>query len=233
MGELGESINDWQAPPTPTRESRHGLHCYLEPLNPERQNNSHVQDLWDAYAQESNIALWQYLPYGPFDSLEEFHCFIISKATEANTIFYAVIDKRTGKAIGFIAYSRIQEDAGSIEIAHVCFSPKLQKTIMATEAVYLLIDYAFSLGYRRCEWKCNALHQGSKKAGERFGFQYEGCFRQAMVVKGHNRDTSWFSIIDGEWPKLKAGYLAWLDPNNFDADFQQKNSLTYYLTRSV
>lgn len=217
---LGQALSNWQAPPAPTSNKMLGRYCQLVRLDV----NVHGGDLWEAYAIDSTQRLWDYLPYGPFANKACFFDFIHQKSQANDEHFYAIIDNHTHKSIGFIAYSRIQPAAASIEVAHVCFSPLLQKTTAATEAIFLLLAHSFTLGYRRCEWKCNSLNQGSKKAAKRLGFTYEGCFRQATVIKGHNRDTDWFSIIDGEWPRLQRAYNVWLDKKNFN-DKQQIQSL--------
>ncbi|MFT5116897.1 MAG: RimJ/RimL family protein N-acetyltransferase [Kiritimatiellia bacterium] len=231
--ELGKKIHNWQAPPLPAKEKILGCYCYLEPLS-----GAHTQDLWDAYASDTENKIWRYLPNGPFDNIEQFADFITSKkkASEeenAESVFYAIVNISTNKAMGYIAYARIQAAAGSIEVAHVCFSPLLQKTTIATEAIYLMIDNSFHLGYRRCEWKCNSLNANSIKAAKRLGFVYEGCFRQATVVKGRNRNTSWFSIIDSEWAELRTAYLSWLATDNFDVEQRQKQCLSVYINQQT
>jgi RimJ/RimL family protein N-acetyltransferase len=227
--ELGKKVHDWQAPPFPAKEKILGRYCYLEPLT-----GAHTQDLWDAYSRDTETKIWRYLPNGPVDDSAQFADFIHlkqedSKEKDAESTFYAIINTSTNKAMGYIAYARIQAAVGSIEVAHVCFSPLLQKTTIATEAIYLMINNSFSLGYRRCEWKCNSLNAGSIKAAKRLGFIYEGCFRQASIIKGRNRDTCWFSIIDSEWIELRTAYLAWLATDNFDADQRQNQSLNDYI----
>ena len=142
-------------------------------------------------------------------------------------MFYAVIDKRTNRAEGRQALMRIDAGHGVVEIGHIMWGPAIARTRAATEALFLFSDYVFGMGYRRLEWKCNDLNLPSKRAAERFGFQFEGLFRQHMVVKGRNRDTAWFSIIDGDWPRLRVGYERWLRPENFDSSGQQRTKLTF------
>lgn len=216
-----ETLDTWQAPPFPPHSRIEGQYCVLAPLDAA----AHVDDLWQAYALDTDNTVWNYLAYGPFSNKEAFFQYINSRRNIENQQYYAVIDSLTQKALGFIAYLRIQASAGSIEIGCLTFSPLLQKTRMATEAVYLLINNCIDLGYRRCEWKCNSLNEASKKSATRFGFQYEGCFRQAMVVKGKNRDTCWYSIIDKEWPQLQSVYRSWLEQDNFDQNGKQIKAL--------
>ncbi|BAP89614.1 putative Acyl-CoA N-acyltransferase [Burkholderiales bacterium GJ-E10] len=144
----------------------------------------------------------------------------------ADPLLFAIVDNATERALGVAGYLRITPNAGTIEIGHLHFSPLLQRTAMATEALFLMMREAFALGYRRLEWKCNSLNQPSRRAAQRLGFRFEGIFRQAAVVKGRNRDTAWFSIIDGEWPALHAAIERWLAPENFDRDGRQRVSLT-------
>jgi len=220
---LGEPVDHWTGAgyplsANPSENTINGQYCRLSPLS-----TDDTESLWQAYAN-INPELWDYLPYGPFTP-SSFVDFIHKKSQTDDAVFYTIRSQLSNQALGFIAYSRIQPKAGSIEVAHVCFSPALQKTTAATEAVYLMINRAFDLGYRRCEWKCNSLNEGSKKAAQRFGFTYEGQFRQAAVLKGHNRDTNWYSILDKEWPQLKTAYIQWLSPDNFDQQDQQLRSL--------
>lgn len=220
-----EVLDNWQAPPFPPNHSIEGQYCILQPLDAA----AHVDDLWQAYALDTDNTIWGYLPYGPFANKKDFYQHIDSRRDIENQQYYAIVDRETQKAVGFIAYLRIQASAGSIEIGCLTFSPLLQKTRMATEAVYLLINNCIDLGYRRCEWKCNSLNEASKKSAARFGFQYEGCFRQAMVVKGKNRDTCWYSIIDKEWPQLKGAYHFWLEQDNFDQNGKQLKGLQHFI----
>lgn len=220
-----EVLDEWQAPPFPPQRRIEGQYCILEPLDA----RTHVDDLWQAYALDTDNTIWGYLPYGPFANKEDFYQHIDSRRDIENQQYYAIVDRETQKAVGFIAYLRIQVSAGSIEIGCLTFSPLLQRTRMATEAVYLLINNCIDLGYRRCEWKCNSLNEASKKAATRFGFQYEGCFRQAMVVKGKNRDTCWYSIIDKEWPSLQVAYDSWLEQGNFDHNGKQLKGLQGFI----
>jgi RimJ/RimL family protein N-acetyltransferase len=220
-------LSQWKAPDLPQKIIHYGQYCQLEPLD----KYPHLEKLWHAFTEDQNHSLWDYLAYGPFLDLESLKAFVEEKENIRGEQFFIVINSKTKEPLGFIAYGRLQPEAGSLEIGHVCFSPRLKRTTLATEAVYLLIDHCFQIGYRRCEWKCNALNINSKRAAERFGFQYEGCFRQATVVKGKNRDTDWYSIIDKEWPNLKLAYERWLSAANFDEYQQQIQSLDVFIKK--
>ncbi len=214
---LGIPVPDWSPPAAPSHQIRHGQRCRLEPLDPHR----HAAELFDAYAQDPSGQGWTYLPYGPFADAADYASWMDEICRRSDPLLFAIVDAATGQAIGVAGYLRITPAAGTIEIGHLHFSPRLQRTAMATEAVFLLMCEAFALGYRRLEWKCDALNQPSQRAAQRLGFRYEGTFRQATVVKGRNRDTAWFSIVDGEWPALCAAIRRWLEPGNFDADGRQ------------
>ena len=212
-------VDNWTVPPRPDWTVREGQYARLERLNPE----AHAALLYDAYAGDD--AVWDYLPYGPFSSASQYHRWVRDHADLDDTCFYAIKNLETGNWEGVASYLRIAPEAGSIEVGHINFSPALQRTRAATEAMCLMMSWAFEVGYRRYEWKCNSLNLGSRRAAQRFGFSYEGVFRQAAVVKGRNRDTAWFAAIDGEWPALKEAYAAWLSPTNFDAAGKQHESL--------
>ena len=198
-----------------------GQYCALTPLDPK----AHAQALFNAFAKDVENVDWAYLPYGPFDSLPALQAWLEEIARKSDPLFYTVMD-RQGKAVGVASYLRISPANGSIEVGHIHFSPQLQRTPAATEAMYLMMKRAFALGYRRYEWKCNALNERSRRAALRLGLSYEGIFRQATVAKGRNRDTTWYATIDLEWPKLKTAFETWLDPANFDASGKQKMSLS-------
>ncbi|BAP87651.1 putative Acyl-CoA N-acyltransferase [Burkholderiales bacterium GJ-E10] len=219
---LGTPLPDWLPPPAPQRHPLHGRLCRLEPLDPVR----HATALFDAYAQDSAGRGWTYLPYGPFAEAADYAAWMETIAHDADPLLFAIVDAASDRPVGVAGYLRITPAAGSIEIGHLHFSPQLQRTPMATEAPFLLMREAFTLGYRRLEWKCDSLNQPSRRAATRLGFRYEGTFRQATVVKRCNRDTAWFSIIDGEWPALRNAIERWLDPGNFDPDGRQRIALT-------
>lgn len=196
---------------------RYGSVVKLDPLQ-------HGAALWNGVKDHSD--LWSYLPYGPFENAKAFHAWLSDRAGLSDPYVYAILDP-AGHALGLAALMSIHPDMGVIEVGHIAYSPALQRTPLGTEAQYLLASYAFdTLGYRRYEWKCNALNKPSRAAAERYGFSFEGIFRQHMVVKGHNRDTAWFSIIDGEWLARKSAFEQWLSPDNFDAQGHQKARLS-------
>ena len=218
---IGFAVDGWGPPPLPTRGPTEGGYCQLTLLDP----RTHAADLFDAFAEDTDNTDWVYLPYGPFDSPSALKAWLEEIARKSDPLFYTVMD-RQGKAVGVASYLRITPASGSIEVGHIHFSPRLQKTPAGTEAMYLMMKQAFDLGYRRYEWKCDALNQRSCRAALRLGFSFEGIFRQATVYKGRNRDTAWYATIDQEWPQLKAAFEAWLDPANFDDAGVQKKSLS-------
>lgn len=172
-------------------------------------------------------AIWTHLAYGPFESEAAFTRWLEDRAASNDPLFYAVIDRTSGLAQGMSSLMRFAPSDGAIEVGHIWFAPVLQRTRRATEAIFLLARHAFDdLGYRRLEWKCDSLNVASRRAAERFGFTFEGIFRQHMVVKGRNRDTAWFSITDGEWPVRRAAFEAWLAPSNFEPGGEQRESLS-------
>ena len=210
--EIGIPLEYWQQANMPNGKILEGKYCLLEPLN----KNEHAQKLFEILHHNSGES-WTYLPYGPFQNVQEFECWINKSLAEKDCFFYTIRDKKINQPVGICAYLRINQEHGVIEIGHLNFSHLLQKKPAATEAMYLMMKQAFDLGYRRYEWKCHSMNQPSRRAAERLGFQFEGIFRQHLVVKKHNRDTAWFSIMDHEWPLLKNKFERWLDPVNFDA----------------
>lgn len=219
---IGRPVPDWAAPPLPDQTPLIGRYCRLEGLTVDR----HADDLFAAYSLDRTGPMWTYLGYGPFPNLAALQAWMASVERSTDPLFYAIIDLASGKAVGHISYLRIAPAAGSIEVGHVVYSPLLQRTRAATEAMYLLMQRVFTLGYRRYEWKCDALNAPSRQAAQRYGFSYEGIFRQALVYKGRNRDTAWYACVDHEWPALDAAYQQWLDPANFDQQGQQRRSLS-------
>jgi RimJ/RimL family protein N-acetyltransferase len=217
---VGRKLVDWQPRPRPPATPMHGRYCAVVPLDPDR----HGRDLFEANAEDVHGSMWTYLPFGPFGTFESYRAALESWVDRPDWATCAVI--AAGKASGVASYMRIDPAAGSIEVGGIMYSPRLQRTRAATEAMYLMMARAFDeLRYRRYEWKCDSLNEPSIRAARRYGFQYEGLFRQAVVVKGRNRDTSWFSIIDCEWPVIRAGFEAWLSPENFDAAGRPKSTL--------
>jgi RimJ/RimL family protein N-acetyltransferase len=219
---IGFPVPNWKPASLPPRKPIDGQYCKLEPLDP-----GHTESLFAANNLDKTGSLWTYLPYGPFKSFAEYQKWVQGSSSSNDPLFFSVIQKPGNKPVGVASLMRIDRENGVIEIGHLCFSPLLQKTIAGTESLFLLIDKVFELGYRRCEWKCNSLNEPSKKAALRLGFSFEGIFRQSGVVKGHNRDTAWFSIIDSEWPNLKAAIEKWLKPENFDEQGHQRERLLH------
>lgn len=223
---LGPKVSNWAVPAWPVRQNFEGDYARLEPLNAER----HAALLYRAY--QGHDHLWDYLGDGPYASTSQFHRRVREMAGGSDQVFYAVWDKTTGQLGGVASYLRIKPTVGSIEVGSINFAPVLQNTCAATEAMFLMMQWAFDAGYRRYEWKCNALNAPSRRAAQRLGFSYEGTFRQAMVMKGRNRDTAWFSVIDSEWPALREAFRAWLSRKNFGKDGRQIERLSD-LTRLV
>jgi RimJ/RimL family protein N-acetyltransferase len=226
MNELGEAIGfavrDGCAPDPPSRQPLVGRTCRLEVLDPER----HASDLHEANVRDRENRIWTYLGYGPFESPAEYRKWADEVSRGSDPLFYAIVDAATGKAVGVASYLRVSPASGSIEVGHINYSPLLQRTPAATEAMYLMMKRVFEAGYRRYEWKCDALNVRSRAAAQRLGFSYEGMFRQATIYKGRNRDTAWYAAVDREWPELDSAYTRWLDPSNFDREGRQRMRLT-------
>lgn len=223
---LGDPVPGWTARPRPSTRPMTGQYAHLEPLDAE----THAALLYRSYVGGDQV--WDYLPYGPFSSAAQYHRWVRSVAHQEDPMFWAIKNQISEQWEGVASYLRTDPEMGSIEVGHINFSPALQGTRAATEAMYLMMAWAFEAGYRRYEWKCNALNMGSRRAAQRLGFSYEGVFRQAGVIKGYNRDTAWFAMIDSEWPALKEAFAAWLRPENFDASGRQVERLSD-LTRLV
>jgi RimJ/RimL family protein N-acetyltransferase len=188
---------------------------------------SQAEALYQATHGSDKEALWRYMSEGPFASRDEFNAAFAKKQSSADPFFFAVVDNATGVAIGQAAYMRIEPNHRVIEVGNLIFTPALQRSSGATEAMYLMARHAFEdLRYRRYEWKCNALNHPSRRAALRLGFLFEGIFRQHMIIKEHSRDTAWFSMLDSEWPRRRANFEQWLAPSNFDQTGWQKTSLS-------
>lgn len=216
-------MDNWQACSPPPRTAMVGHYCRVEPLDAHR----HTKDLYEAYTENQDASIWTYLPYGPFPSLDAYQTWVQSNCDQNDPLFHAIIDLKTEKAVGVASYLRINPTQGVIEVGHINYSPKLQKTPLATETMYLMMKRVFEeLEYRRYEWKCDALNAGSRKAAVRLGFVFEGIFRRALMYKQRNRDTAWYSIIDSEWDALKTAFVQWLAPDNFDSHGHQKQRLS-------
>lgn len=216
------SVDSWTTPPRPDRQVIEGVRCSLEPLNPD----SHASELYEANSIDHEGRNWTYLAYGPFATNDDYRRWVDTSSVSDDPMFFAVVDNETGSAVGVASYLAIHPSNGSIEVGHINFSPRLQRTPAATEAMYLMMKTAFDLGYRRYEWRCDARNKRSRNAAQRLGFSFEGVFRQATVYKGRNRDTAWYSVIDQEWPALQTALAQWLDPSNFDAKGEQRTRLS-------
>jgi RimJ/RimL family protein N-acetyltransferase len=223
---FGDPVPGWTAPPAPGPDAMEGRFVRLERLDPDQ----HAADLFAA--NRADDAIWDYMPYGPFADAGAYCDWVAGMAALRDPFFYALRDLRTGRAAGVASFLRITPEMGTIEVGHIALSPALQRSPAATEAMALMMGWAFGAGYRRYEWKCNALNLPSRRAAERLGLSYEGVFRQAAVVKGRNRDTAWFAAIDKDWPALRAAFDQWCDPSNFDEGGRQKTRLSD-LTRPV
>ncbi|MFH2134365.1 MAG: GNAT family protein [Pseudomonadota bacterium] len=219
---IGDAVPDWQPAARPTHKVMTGRYCRLEPLDAAR----HAADLYAANALDAEGRNWTYLPYGPFDSLESYRSWVERFSSTTDPLFFAIVSNATGKAVGVASFLRIDPASGSIEVGHLNFSPLMQRTPIATESMYLMMKEAFALGYRRYEWKCNALNMPSRIAAQRLGLSFEGVFRQATVIKGRNRDTAWYAAIDKEWSALDQAFQTWLSPDNFDAEGKQRVALS-------
>lgn len=219
---VGFALTDWRERARPARSEMVGRYCRVEPIDPER----HAAQLFEANREDSEGRLWTYLPYGPFETLDAYRAWVSSDCLGDDPQFHAVIDPADGRACGLTSYLRIDPAVGVIEVGHINFAPRLQRTRAATEVMYLMMRRAFDQGYRRYEWKCDALNAPSRRAAQRLGFRFEGVFRRATIYKGRNRDSAWFSIIDEDWPRVREFLEAWLDPSNFDREARQKRSLS-------
>lgn len=211
----------------PERRPLEGRSVRLEPVDVAR----HGDALYASFAEaDPEGAIWTYMAYGPFADRAEFLVWLGDRQASEDPLFFAAILKQTGEAAGMASYMRMAPEHGVIEAGNIWFAPALQRTRPATETIYLMIAHAFDeLGSRRFEWKCDALNAASRRAAERFGFTFEGVFRQHMVIKGRNRDTAWYAILDHEWPRLREAFLAWLDDANFDDAGRQRRALCAFM----
>jgi len=218
---VGPAVHGWRQPPPPQRTVMQGRYCRLEPLDSGR----HAADLYAANSLDREGRMWTYLFNEPFATPGDYTAWLEAREDSLDPLYFAVVDAATGRAAGVASFLRVDPANGVLEVGHIAFSPLLQRTRAATEAMYLMMKHAFALGSRRYEWKCDALNAPSRRAAERLGFRFEGIFRQAVVYKGRNRDTAWFSVIDAEWPERQTAFVAWLDPKNFDMDGRQRRPL--------
>ncbi len=217
---FGAALPGWTPPALPMAKVIEGHLVRLEPL----QADLHAADLFDAFS--GHDGLWDYMFHGPFHSSAGY--FKWAKEAEAgqDPLFFALRDLTTGQLGGVAAYLRITPQMGSIEVGSITIAPRMARSAAWTEAMFLMMDWAFRAGFRRYEWKCDALNMPSRRAAQRLGFSYEGIFRQHMVYKGRNRDTAWFSVVDSEWPSLREAFAAWLSPSNFDGKGRQRERLS-------
>lgn len=218
---VGDVVPDWNGAAVLPRETLIGQYCRLVPLDA----GSHAADLFDAYAQAPDDRDWTWLASSRPTSVEAAACWVQGKVTDASLVPYAVIEQRSGRAVGLVCFMAIEREHGSVEIGHVTWSPRMKNTVLGTESIWLLLRQAFALGYRRVEWKCDSLNTASRRAAERLGFIFEGRFRQKIVRKGRNRDSDWLSMIDSEWPQCDTVLQRWLAAENFDENGRQRQSM--------
>lgn len=218
---VGDVVPDWNGAAVLPRETLIGQYCRLVPLDAD----SHAADLFDAYAQAPDDRDWTWLASSRPTSVEAAVCWVQGKSSDASLVPYAVIEQRSGRAVGLVCFMAIEREHGSVEIGHVTWSPRMKNTVLGTESIWLLLRQAFALGYRRVEWKCDSLNTASRRAAERLGFIFEGRFRQKIVRKGRNRDSDWLSMIDSEWPQCDAVLQRWLAAENFDENGRQRQSM--------
>jgi RimJ/RimL family protein N-acetyltransferase len=219
---IGPALPSFRVPSAPARVVSAGRYCRLEPLDPER----HGPALFEALAEDDEPTRWTYLPYGPFETFASYETWLRQCCTQDDPLFFTIVDQESDRPLGVAAYLRITPQSAAIEVGHLNYAARLQRTPAATEAMYLMMKTAFELGYRRYEWKCDTYNQPSRAAAQRLGFSFEGVFRQATVYKDRSRDTAWYACIDAEWPTLERALTTWLDPANFDASGQQRRRLS-------
>jgi RimJ/RimL family protein N-acetyltransferase len=209
--------------PAPSRSVFTGCMVRLEPIDPDA-----------GHASEEARRSWDFLPWGPFPNEGAMHAQLRDFAAQPDRLFYAICDRATGEAVGKATYLDIQPTAKVIEIGGIWFAPQFARTRGATEALFLMLDHAMDdLGYRRMQWRCNALNEKSRAAARRLGYRFEGIWYNHMIVKGRNRDTAWYSILDTEWPAIRSTIQTWFDPTNFDADGRQRRSLSTMMTAAI
>ena len=219
---VGFPVPGWTPRPRPPQTAMAGRFCRVEPLDLAR----HAEQLFAANAEDRDGSNWTYLGIDAPADFAAYRAWLEKMSAGSDPLFHTIVDGATGAAVGVATYMRIDPANGVIEVGNINFSPRLQRRPAATEAMYLMMRRVFDeLGYRRYEWKCDSLNAPSRAAALRYGFRYEGIFRQAIVYKNRNRDTAWFSITDEEWPAVKAGFERWLDPGNFDAEGRQRAGL--------
>jgi len=217
---IGDPVDDWSPPPPPGTPVLAGRYCRLEPLS-----ETHADALYRELHADAADGRWTYMSVGPFPGPEEFAAYVRAVVGDPATAAFAILDPGTGAPRGHACYLRVSPATGSIEVGSIIYGPSLRRTPAATEAMYLMARHAFDLGYRRYEWKCDALNAASRSAALRLGFAYEGTWRNALVYKGRNRDTAWYAMTDADWRVLRPAYERWLDPANF-ADGSQRTALS-------
>jgi RimJ/RimL family protein N-acetyltransferase len=219
---IGAPVPNWTVRAEPPHTPLSGHFCRIEPVDVDR----HAEALYSAYSTAPDERDWTYMSTGPFANAASFRNHLTKAAASRDPLHYTIIDLATGEPVGMFALMRIDRGNGVVEIGHVAYSPLIKRTTAATEAIFLLLRHVFDdLGYRRCEWKCDDLNAPSRAAALRYGFQYEGTFRQAAVYKGRSRDTAWFAMINRDWPDIRTGFERWLAPGNFDAAGVQRSTL--------
>ena len=221
---IGAPLGEWKPPITPPRTTISGRSCQLIPLD----ERAHGRDLYTAFAADSRGSNWTYLPHGPFDSYADFRNWLRWAQESRDPLFFSIVQSSKSRATGVSSFLRMDTENGSIEVGYIHYSEELKRTRSATEAMYLMMKRVFELGYRRYEWKCDALNAPSRAAARRLGFRFEGLFRQAVVYKGRSRDSAWHSIIDAEWPAIERAFCRWLSPGNFTPDGRQIHSLVQF-----
>lgn len=217
---VGPIVPNWTPPPMPPATDMQGRYARVVPFDLE----AHSRQLYDLNSADD--AIWDYMPQGPFSSFNEYRDWMATNTLGPDPMFHTIINLETGRAEGVATYLRIAPEAGSIEVGYITYSPALQRTRAGTEAMILMMRRAFDLGYRRYEWKCNALNQPSRRLAMRLGMSFEGVFRQAGIVKGRNRDTAWYAAIDKDWTDISNAFDTWLSPDNFDEDGRQLTRLS-------
>ena len=221
---IGEAVPEWTTKQLPQKTKMQGRYCCLYPLDLKK----HSIPLYEAFCKDKDNLNWTYLPYGPFENYEDFKKWLGDFCLTKDPFFFVVVKKDT--VVGLASYLRIKPEVGVIEIGHIHFSPLLQKTRASVETIYLMMRRVFDeMGYRRFEWKCDSLNKRSCEAAKKFGFQFEGIFRQLTIYKGRNRDTAWFSVINKDWGKIKQNFERWLSAENFDEKNKPSLSLRYLM----
>lgn len=219
---IGPDVPGWSGCAAPEPQAMHGRFCSVVPLDPQQ----HVPDLYEAFLLDPEGRLWTYMSVGPFVDLQQMEAWAEAAVADTAQPCYAILEAGTGRALGTASYLRVKPAHGVIEVGSIAYAPMLQRTPAATEAMFLMMRHVFrDLGYRRYEWKCDALNAASRAAAQRLGFTFDGMFEQAIVYKGRNRDTAWYSVLDRDWPTLEAAFAKWLSPDNFDLNGSQLHSL--------